>query len=119
MIDTTVDLTEVILGVIAVVIPIGMAYIGPALKDALNVTIERKHELALQAALAAGAKAAVKGLQERGALSIEVKNEAVRDAARYAIEHVPDAVAYFNKSETALREMAVSRVADVESDKTS
>ena len=110
--DMTLDLTEAVVAVLTLVITVGVAYIAPAAKGALNVTIERKHELALQAALTQGAKFAVERMREKGMLDVEIENEAVREAAQYTLDHVPDAVEHFGKTLPALKNMAVSRVAD-------
>lgn len=110
--ETSVDLTEVIVRIAVGIVAIAVAYLVPKAKEALGVTIERKHELALQAALQKGARFAIEQLGEDGAFTVDMRHKAAKRAAEYAMDHVPDAVEYLQKSLPALRDMAVSRVAE-------
>lgn len=80
--------------------------------ESLQMAKESKHAKALQDALENGADLVLARLGQSGSASIEVGSPAVAALVQYALEHTPDAIAHFKKSnpDMNLQNLAASRL---------
>lgn len=73
---------------------------------------ESQHATALSSALENGADLVLARLGKEGSTSIEIGSPAVSQLVQYAIEHTPDAIAYFKGTnpDMSLQNLAASRL---------
>lgn len=88
--------------VIPLLIPMVVGYFAYFLFQSRGIALDEKHAKALSNSLQMGAELVVDKLDAKGKLAVEVESEAIAGIVKHAMDHTPDAIAHFKKSNPAL-----------------
>lgn len=89
----------------------GVTFLRRWIKDRFAIELDEKHAAAINQAIYNGLSfAKQKGLDWTKNLSVEIKNQAIAEAARYVERSVPDALRHHGLGEDRLAELILARI---------
>ena len=106
------EMRELILGALGVVVTAVLGFLANKLNTATNINIDAKYRDSIHSAIMTGVSGALNFAQARAdSVTVDVRNQIIADAIRYAQKAVPDALKALGVGHDTLVQLASSKLA--------